>query len=159
MLRSILLAALTGSALTAAEEAIVTVPPPEELKLESGQAEEAAIEIAVHQGFHVQANPAANEFLIPLTLAVEPTEALAVGAPRYPRASRYRLKGTNEDLLVYDGVITVPVAIRSSASTAAGVHTLQGKVRYQACDDRSCRPPVTAPFELKVRVLPKRAGK
>jgi DsbC/DsbD-like thiol-disulfide interchange protein len=158
MLRSILVAALTGSALTAAEEALVTVRPPEELKLKSGQAGEAAIEIVVQKGFHVQANPAANEFLIPLTLAVEATEELAVGSPRYPRASRYRLKGTDEDLLVYDGVITLPVAIRSSASTAAGVHTLQGKVRYQACDDRSCRPPVTTPFELKVRVLPKEAG-
>lgn len=154
-LRPFIIAAFTGSAL-AAVESIVTLHPPEELKLKPGQTKEAAVEIVVQKGFHVQANPAASEFLIPLTVSVEQTEALKVGAPRYPRSSRYRLKGTSEDLLVYGGVITVTVPIQSTGLTPSGLHTLRGKVRYQACDDRSCRSPATAPFEFKVRVLPAR---
>ena len=148
---------LLGSILLAlASEPIVTIRPPEELTLKRGEGSEASIEISVRDGFHVQANPAANQFLIPLTISVESNEALKVGEPRYPPPTRYRLEGTEEDLLVYGGVIKVPFTIQSSRSTPPDLHELQGKVKYQACDDRSCRPPATAPFELKVRVLPRR---
>jgi DsbC/DsbD-like thiol-disulfide interchange protein len=156
-LRSIVLAGLAGGSLVAASEPIVAIRPPEVLKLKPGQAGEAAVEISVRDGFHVQANPAANEFLIPLTIAFEPTDALTVGEPRYPAPMRYRLEGTDEDLLVYGGVFTVPLPIRSSRTSPHGLHTLQGNVKYQACDERSCRPPATAPVEVKVRVL--QAGK
>jgi DsbC/DsbD-like thiol-disulfide interchange protein len=155
----ILLAGVTGGALAAASEPIVTLRPPEELKLKPAEARDAALEITIRDGFHIQANPAANEFLIPLTIAVETTEALSTGAPRYPPPSRYRLEGTDEDLLVYGGVMIVPVPVRALRSTPPGLHTLQGKVKYQACDDRSCRPPATAAFELKIQVLPERAAK
>ncbi len=151
---------LLGSILLAlASEPIVTIRSPEELKLKRGGSSETSIEISVRDGFHVQANPAANQFLIPLTISVESNEALKVGRPRYPPPTRYRLEGTEEDLLVYGGVIKVPFTIQSSGSTPPHLHELQGKLKYQACDDRSCRPPATAPFELKVRVLPRRAGK
>ena len=158
-LDSILLTVVTGGVPAAASEPIVTLRPPEELTLKRGEARDAALEITIRDGFHIQANPAANEFLIPLTIGVEPTEALSAGGPRYPRPSRYRLEGSNDELLVYGGVIKVPVPIRASRSTPPGLHTLQGEVKYQACDDRSCRPPATADFELEIRVSPERAAK
>lgn len=139
-------------------EPVVTVRPPQEVGLEAGQSREVAVEIDVKGGFHVQANPAANEFLVPLVVAIEPADELTVGEPRYPPASRLRLKGTEEDLLVYDGTIAVSVPIQTTATAAAGARKLEGSMRFQACDKVSCRPPATAAFELAVRILPKRRG-
>jgi DsbC/DsbD-like thiol-disulfide interchange protein len=147
-----LVALLAGAGLALAPEAILTVRPPEELTLRPGGRASAVLEMSVREGFHVQANPAANEFLIPLTVTFKPAEAVKAGEPRYPPPQRYRLEGTEEDLLVYGGVFTVSVPVEVPRSSAPGRYTLQGKVRYQACDERSCRPPALATVEVGVRI-------
>jgi thiol:disulfide interchange protein DsbD len=154
---SILLGVLAAAGLALTSEALVTVRPPEEMKLQPGRARSATLSISVRDGFHVQANPAASEFLIPLSVSFDATEGLKVGEPRYPPPARYRLEGTDEDLLVYGGIFKVTVPIEASRSSPPGSYTLPGKVRYQACDERSCRPPALASVGLKVRVL--KAGK
>ena len=131
---------------------VVQVVPPETLSLAPGVASEAEIRITVAKGYHVQANPAANEFLIPLTLVFDTGDDFEVGDIRYPPGEPYRLQGADEDLLVYGGTFAVPVSVRVSAAVREGAVAAQGQLRYQACDDRLCLAPATLIFDLTARV-------
>jgi hypothetical protein len=133
-------------------EPIVIVKPPDDFSLSPGESKEAKIRITVTDGFHVQANPAANRFLVPLTLEFENEKDLEIGEIRYPEAETYRIKGTEQDLLTYGGTFTVSVSIRASESAKEGISKMGGRLRYQACDDRACRAPATLAFDLAAQV-------
>jgi hypothetical protein len=141
----------TGS-IGSESKTIVTVEPPDDFSISPGESKDAEILITVTDGFHVQANPAANKFLIPLTLELESENDLEVGDVRYPTSKTYRLKGTGQDLLTYEGTFTVSVSIRASASAEEGMRKARGRLRYQACDDRACRAPATVAVELEAQI-------
>ncbi|HAK54796.1 MAG: protein-disulfide reductase DsbD family protein [Vicinamibacterales bacterium] len=131
---------------------VVRLEPVETLDVAPGAAAETEVRITVADDFHVQANPAANEFLIPLTLDFETTADLEVDDIHYPPGERYRLQGADEDLLVYGGTFGLPVTARAAATAPEGVTTLRGRLRYQACDDKICLAPATLTFDLTARV-------
>ena len=131
---------------------VVQVVPPETLSVAPGVASEAEIRITVAKGYHVQANPAANQFLIPLTLTFDSGDDFEVGDIRYPPGELYRLQGADEDLLVYGGTFAVSVSVRVSAAVREGAVAAHGRLRYQACDDRLCLAPATLIFDLTARV-------
>ena len=72
------------------------------------------IPVAVADGYHVQANPASGEFLIPLELKLGSTTDLECGLPQYPPAEKFRLLGTTEDLLTYGDSIIVTIMITAT---------------------------------------------
>ena len=142
-----------------------------------GASADTEVRITVAEGFHVQAHPAANEFLIPPTLTFDTGDDFEISGIRYPSGEPYRLQGADEDLLVYgdtfavsirasaaahesssDAVdygdtFAVPVSIRASAAAHEDAVAVAGRLRYQACDDRLCLAPATLAFDLKVRIV------
>ncbi len=135
--------------------AVVRVVPPEPFSVSPGASADTEIGITVTEGFHVQANPAANEFLIPLTLEFWSRDGFEVSEVRYPPGESYRLQGADEDLLVYGGTFAVPVSVRASATAREGTVAVRGRLRYQACDDRVCLAPATRTFDLKAQIAPR----
>ena len=49
-----------------------------------------------------------------------------------------------EKLDVYTGTFTVKVPVVA----AAGEHTVEGSLHYQACDNAACYPPKTLPLQV-----------
>jgi thiol:disulfide interchange protein DsbD len=140
------------------DKKIVRVESPDDFSISPGETKDATIRITVTDGFHVQANPAAKEFLIPLTLELTTEDDLKIGVVRYPKGLPYRIRGTEDDLMTYKGTFTVSVSIRAPASAAEGRVMVHGKLRYQACDDRVCLRPAELEFDFaaRVRAAPKR---
>ena len=131
---------------------VVRVVGMEMLSVAPGASQDTEIRIAVAEGFHVQANPAADEFLIPLTLEFVSGDGFEVTDIRYPPGESYRLQGADEDLLVCGGTFAVPVTVRASADAREEAVAARGRLRYQACDDRICLAAATLLFDLSVRV-------
>ena len=104
-------------------------------------------------GFSRAGEPAATEFLIPLTLTFESGDDFEVNEIRYPPGEPYRLQGADEDLLVYGHTFAVPVSVRASATAHEGPVAVPGQLRYQACDDHLCLAPATLTFDLKARIV------
>jgi hypothetical protein len=153
------LGALTVLGVVGAMAPLASQPPPvvhllpiDTVDVAQGAAADTEIRIRVDDDFHVQANPAANEFLIPLTLEFETTADLEVDDIHYPPGERYRLQGADDDLLVYGGTFGLPVTARAAATAPEGATTLRGHLRYQACDDKICLAPATLTFNLTARV-------
>ena len=132
---------------------VVRVVLPEALSVSVGASADTEVRITVAEGFHVQAHPAADEFLIPLTLTFDTGDDFEVSEIRYPPGEPYRLQGADEDLLVYGDTFAVPVSIRASAAAHEDAVAVAGRLRYQACDDRLCLAPATLTFDLKVRIV------
>jgi thiol:disulfide interchange protein DsbD len=51
---------------------------------------------------------------------------------------------------VYEGTVSVSVEVTPDASFGQTEIAVKGKVRYQACDDSACLPPVRKPFSLNL---------
>ena len=50
------------------------------------------------------------------------------------------------------------VVNRAAAKTAGGSLTIAGSVRYQACDDKVCFPPASAPVSIMLPIAPDASG-
>jgi hypothetical protein len=114
------------------------------------------VPVGVASGYHVQANPAANKFLIPLELQLDDVDGLELGDPVYPRGQPYRLEGTTEDLLTYGGELEILVALEATGTAQLGEQRVNGTLHYQTCDSRMCFFPSSAPVRFTVTVVDRR---
>ncbi len=89
--------------------------------------------LQIRDGWHVNANPASLDYLIPTRVDGAVQEVV------YPPGAGFRFAFADEELSVYTG----RAAIRGAL--AAGSTALE--LTYQACDDRRCLPPVTRTVE------------
>lgn len=125
-----------------------------ESTLRSGDTVIVAVPVMIKAGFHVQANPASDEFLIPLDLAFEPVGGIAVGGISYPAPERHRLEGGDTDLLTYQGTIHLGASFVAARTDTERIVVVSGSLRYQACDDTRCYVPRRIPVGFRVRLLP-----
>ncbi len=125
------------------------IPP---LTLRAGVAISVDVPVEVAEGYHVQANPAATEFLVPLELALDPTDGFELAAPIYPPPGRHRLEGAEDDLLTYEDTVAITFGLTARSDASPGERLLRGSLRYQACDATRCYFPATLPVELRVFV-------
>jgi hypothetical protein len=132
------------SVVTVAETTVVIVAPGEKAK--------ARIAVTIAPGFHVQANPASAPNLVPLRLELKARSPLTLGRPEYPPGKLHRLQGSDLELTVYDGTIELGVSLEAAKNAGPLEPTLEGSLRYQACDDRVCLRPQELPVRVPVRV-------
>jgi hypothetical protein len=151
-----MLAALLAAPLTAPPP-VLTVAPPAVVSLEAGGSAEARFLVTVREGYHVQANPAAVPYLIPLSLELGPTDAIRTGPPVYPPGEPYRLRGASSDLSVYGGSFDLRIPVMAQDGSTPGESRLSGALRYQACSEHVCLRPASAAVELTVKVVAGRA--
>lgn len=136
-----------GGILSAGAVPTVTVP--------AGGDTVVSVPVVVAEGFHVQANPASNEFLVPLELdlALVGPDSLVTWETGYPDPELWPLEGTDEEYLTYHGEFPVQVKVTASAAAAPGERIFEGVLRYQACDERRCFAPDSAEITFRLVVV------
>jgi hypothetical protein len=99
----------------------------------------------VVQGFHVNSHTPKSELLIPTTLTLNTPAGVKPGTLQYPAGQPYSFSFDPGDKLdVYAGSFTVKLPLVATA----GDHTLDGTLKYQACDNAACYPPRTLPVKV-----------
>jgi suppressor for copper-sensitivity B len=121
---------------------------------EPGATARIAALVAIEPGWHVNAHRPSFDYLIPteLTLGVPPGWPAPEVA--YPEPVMRTFAFDEHPLAVYEGRVTILATLRVPESAAAGRYVLHGQLRYQACDDSSCLPPVTTELPLDIAVGP-----
>ena len=135
------------------ETPIVTIIPSKPVAIAKGQTAQLFVRAKIKKGFHIQANPAADEFLIPAILTIQATEGIMPGNPVYPPGHPYRLKGSNKDLLTYEDEVVIRLPVKVLDSAPLGNANLTGGLRVQPCDDRKCLFPRTIPVTIPVKIV------
>jgi len=134
------------------EKSLVIVDPPARIDIAPGESAEAVVAITIASGYYVQANPAADELLVPLTLNLNGAGGLDVGKPVYPPPERSRFEWSDLELLTYTGRVLIPLQLRVSKSAAPGPRLMSGSLHYQACSRHTCLPPETMDFQITISI-------
>jgi DsbC/DsbD-like thiol-disulfide interchange protein len=99
----------------------------------------------VVDGFHVNSHTPKSELLIPTQIALQPATGVKAEAVEYPAGTSYSFSfDPSEKLDVYSGDFTVKLPVVAEA----GTHTVDGTLRYQACDHAACYPPRSLPVQV-----------
>ncbi len=102
----------------------------------------------VAEGFHVNSHVPKSELLIPTEVLLRAADGVKAAAAEYPVGTAYALSvDPATPLDVYTGAFTVRVPVVA----AAGEHTLEGLLRYQACDRAACYPAKSLPVAVSFR--------
>ncbi len=109
------------------------------------------VRLRIADGFHVNSHTPSSDLLLPTVLHLEPAKDLDLGTLEYPAGARYTLPADPSDVLnVYTGTVTLRVPV----TAPPGDHTLSGTLRYQACDQAACYPPVSLPIQILFTARP-----
>ena len=117
-------------------------------KIKKGRVVRASVVMDIPNGLHVQSSKPLDKFLIATKLDVETPSGMQVGPISYPRAQMRNLKFSKKALAVCEGLAVLRFNVTVPANYSAGSGEIKGKLRFQACNDESCFPPVTR--EVKI---------
>jgi hypothetical protein len=145
---------MLGSSLVA-QQGNLSAPPmkpkqyvsyaPEEQVIKAGKKSVVELRFRVAEGFHVNSHTPKSELLIPTNLTLQPAGGVKAEAVQYPAGTEYSFSfEPGEKLDVYTGafIVKIPVVVD------AGSHTVDGMLRYQACDNAACYPPKSLPVQV-----------
>jgi DsbC/DsbD-like thiol-disulfide interchange protein len=121
-------------------------------KTKKGRTVRANVVVEIPQGLHLQSNKPLDKFLIPTKLDVETPTGITAGAVSYPRAVLRSLKFSKNKVAVFEGRTSIRFPLTVQPNYAGGAVEIKGKLRFQACNDEACFPPVTKEVKMWVNV-------
>lgn len=153
---SLLLVPPCGTAQTAKPETVVAVRvEPARVELATGgAAAEFTLVAIIQEGFHINSNKPAQDYLIPTRVELAAAEGFELEKVEFP-AGELKSFGfaPDEKLSVYEGTLKLRARLRAK-SAAAGAHSLRLLFHYQACNDQICLRPAQREAKLTVQVRP-----
>jgi DsbC/DsbD-like thiol-disulfide interchange protein len=117
----------------------------EQQNVPAGKRSVLELDFRVVDGFHVNSHTPKSELLIPTQLTLQPAAGVKAATVEYPAGTTYTLSADpTEKLDVYTGAFVVKLPVVAEA----GEHTVNGTLRYQACDRAACYPPKSLPVQV-----------
>ena len=121
-------------------------------KIKKGRSVRATVVMDIPAGLHVQSNKPLDKYLVPTKLDVETPSGMSVGPISYPRPLMRKLKFSKGNVAVYEGKAMIRFNVTVPANYSGGSGDIKGKLRFQACNDESCFPPVTHEVKMWLNV-------
>jgi suppressor for copper-sensitivity B len=118
----------------------------------AGATGRAIAEIAIQEGWHVNSHTPSFEYLIPTTLAVTLPADWPPARIDYPQAVQRKFSFEEQPLAVYEGTARVAIDFEVPEGTPNGPARLSATLRYQACNDTVCLPPVDTTVTLDLSI-------
>ena len=102
-------------------------------------------------GFHVNSDMPGDAYLIPIKLTwnKEPLEAEQV---TYPRPELEKVSFSQNPISVFTGAFDIATRFKVPANAAPGMAFMNGKLRYQACNNKECLPPRTVDVHVTLNI-------
>lgn len=124
----------------------------ERVEIRAGETVETSVLLSIASGYHVNANPATEKFLIPTVVNVKPEAGITVGKIVYPKPLRKKFPFAEVPLDVYEGDAVIKLMLGAPRDLRRGQHTLRTDIRVQPCDDQMCYPPATIATAIDVTI-------
>jgi len=101
----------------------------------------------------VNARETTFEYLIPTDLKVEAQAGFKTGTVKYPKGSLLKFSfAKDQPLNVYTDTVVLILPLTIDGSAPLGEQHVPLKLRYQACNNEVCLPPVTLPVDAVIHV-------
>jgi thioredoxin:protein disulfide reductase len=121
-------------------------------KVSKGRTVRARVVMEIPSGLHVQSSKPLDKFLVATKLDIETPSGMRVGPVSYPRALMRKLKFSKDMVAVYEGRAVLSFNVTVPQNYSGGSGDIKGKLRFQACNDESCFPPVTREVKMWLNV-------
>lgn len=146
------LKSLSGIDLPAGNDVVkVSVPELSKKQISHQRPFDIEVQLEIGDGWHINANPASDDFLIPTTLSVSPDAAVEVISASYPKGKPLKFSYNDDPLSVYEGVLTIHMQLQMKPGVSREeAFPVNLNLEYQACDDQRCLPPSTDSIQLKL---------
>jgi hypothetical protein len=130
----------------------VSAEPTPSVTAKRGATVEIPLKLTIRQGYHINSNTPAEDYLIPTVLSWDSNQALTAKGVTYPKGEAVKYDFSEKPLQVYSGAITLVSRFAVPGDAPLGPAALRGKFRYQACNDKMCFPPRTLPVSISIAV-------
>jgi DsbC/DsbD-like thiol-disulfide interchange protein len=118
-----------------------------------GREFQVAVVVDIAHGFHMNSHKPSDPYLIPTTVTAQPPTGFQLLDTVYPPGSLENFSfSPNKPLDVYTGSVTLRLHLSAQADAARGATKIPIMLRYQACNDTTCLPPVKVPVDAKFEV-------
>jgi thioredoxin:protein disulfide reductase len=144
----VLLSQLVSPAPKAGHAAVAAAPT--EVTAKAGDKVSLVVEVQPKPNIHVYA-PGSGEFYIPITVKLNAAAQLKAGKLVYPKSETMVFADEKVAVFAKPFQLTQEVTLDKTVKPGASV-AVSGTVNYQACDDKVCFPPESAPVSWTVTV-------
>ncbi|MGH9734615.1 MAG: protein-disulfide reductase DsbD N-terminal domain-containing protein [Candidatus Acidiferrales bacterium] len=118
-----------------------------------GKQFQVAVVATIVAGYHVNSHKPSDPYLIPTTITPELPKGFQLVDIIYPPGQEKRFPfSPDKPLNVYSGRVTLRLKLTAQNDAALGLTTIPLTLRYQACNDAACLPPVKLPVSAKLDV-------
>jgi hypothetical protein len=132
---------------SAVKAAAVEYLYPEQVTLPAGKPGRVLLHFRVAPGMHINSHTPHDEFLIPTSLSIPESSGVRLESAIFPPGTDFVLPPEPKNKLsVYTGEFVVEAHLVATA----GDHLVEGKLRFQACDNSQCLPPRTITAAIDV---------
>jgi uncharacterized protein len=100
--------------------------------------DEILVILAIDPSYHVNANPASIDYLIPTVVTIPSAPEAKI---TYPRGQVFKPKFSPEGISVYEGSVEITADLPKGGLVSAAQAPL--RIEVQACTDQICLPPAT----------------
>jgi thiol:disulfide interchange protein DsbD len=117
-----------------------------------GSSFQIAVVMKIRPGFHVNAREKSEDYLIATDLKAELPPGFRSGEVSYPKGKLEKFAFSKIPLNVYQGTVILRMPVTALASAPLGEQHIPLKLRYQACSNELCLPPVTLTLDATLNV-------
>lgn len=118
-----------------------------------GKEFQVALVAEIKSGYHVNSHKPSDEYLIATTVTPQLPAGFQVLDTIYPTGRQEKFSfSPGKPLDVYTGSVTFKLRVVAQADAPIGTVNIPAVLRYQACNDTTCLPPVKIPVDVRVEV-------
>jgi DsbC/DsbD-like thiol-disulfide interchange protein len=118
-----------------------------------GKEFQVALAVDIAHGYHMNSHHPTDKYLIPTTLTPKLPTGFELLDTIYPagRIEKFSFS-PDKGLDVYSASVTLKLRLIAHNDAPIGAVTFPVTLRYQACNDTTCLPPVKVPVDVRVDV-------
>ena len=111
------------------------------------------IRVQLDKPWHMNAHKPLDPYLIPTVVELSALpEGAGVPAFAYPEPHMITFDFQPDPMAVYEEEFDIAFRLPIGEDTTPGDFTIEGKLNYQACDDKACYRPSSAPFTFGLSI-------
>lgn len=108
------------------------------------------LQLKIAAGWHINANPAGQDNLIPTTVTVDANAPIEIVDIAYPKGRTTRFEFSNDPLNIYEKSLTIPLRLKQKPNVTREKNApIILKLTYQPCNDTECLFPETLDILLR----------
>jgi len=118
-----------------------------------GKEFQVAVVVDIAGGYHMNSHKPLDSYLIPTTLTPQLPAGFTLADTVYPPGKNLKFPfSPDKPLNVYTQSVTLRLRVTATEAAALGDTSIPITLRYQACNNSACLPPVKVPVTAEIKV-------